>query len=75
MNTYLIKRKWIASSHANKEFTHVTVSQYGDIWDKKRSFAPSALDRVLSFLLIFAPMFLIIPTVDFLYNELASTAK
>jgi hypothetical protein len=66
LNHVLVRKKFVNVRFQDKDFTHVWISGTGgDIWDKKRSSAPSWLDHFVSLCLFFGPMALLWPTIYF----------
>lgn len=59
LNGFFIKKSWIKSRFADKDFTWVETSDSGDdIWNKKIAAPPSTLDYILSFILLIVPIIL-----------------
>jgi hypothetical protein len=63
-NSLFIRKKWIANSFSNKDFTYVLDSEEGSSWDEKRSAKPSWLDYIFSYGLLFGPMLFTWLTID-----------
>ncbi len=56
LNKWLIGRKGLSETHQNKDFTFVTSSEYGSIWDEEKERKPSWLDHTLSLSLEMLPI-------------------
>jgi hypothetical protein len=63
LNTLFAKKRWVSSEFANKDFTYVTLSEWGDNLWEKNAFKPSWLDHVLSTILLVGPILLMIWTI------------
>jgi hypothetical protein len=61
----LAKKGWVSAQFGSKDFTHVTLGEYGDEqWEHKITLKPNWLDHVLSIILIFAPILLMLWTMS-----------
>ena len=68
VNSYLITKKLIDTSFANKDFTYVLWdgdNASGDWWDEKRATKPSWLDQVMTLALFILPISLTLPITYF----------
>lgn len=72
LNNFLVRKQWIGEAYAEKDYTYVTHAYNGlgaDIWNDKLAAKPSPLDYVISYSLLFVPMFLTIATYDLYYGH------
>jgi hypothetical protein len=65
INLSFIRKHWIRTEFAGKDFTYVTHALEGlgnDIWEKRYASKPSWLDYLFSYGLLFIPMLLMLFT-------------